>query len=235
MNGTNSDRLTVSGNNQTRIFRIFQGVKATINNLKNANGNTPANSFSGCPSGNDASFGGGAIENRGVLFINNSVITDNSINGSGGALSNVYGMMTLTNTVVKDNRAGSSAGGIVNIGINGLTNSDFGSLSLINSEVSNNDAFFEYGSGGGIGNYDSATLTIINSTVHNDQSVRRRHQKYQIHCIEQEFNFQRQHRRCGRRHLQQRCSGFIEHDRSFQCGWFIWRNRIDHRRKFRRR
>src|SRR5688572_23730713 len=74
INGTGSDQLVISGNNQSRVLRVFPGANATLNNLTVANGNATFGPFTGCPpvGGGDASFGGGGIENAGTLSINDS-------------------------------------------------------------------------------------------------------------------------------------------------------------------
>ncbi|HEX8738370.1 MAG TPA: choice-of-anchor Q domain-containing protein, partial [Pyrinomonadaceae bacterium] len=171
INGTQANRLTISGNNQSRVFRVFSGVTATINNLTIANGKSPSDgsSFNGCfTNGGDSSYGGGGIENRGTLFINNSIIRDNitASGSSGGGLSNAHGTITITNSVIRNNTSISGSGGIVNIGI---YNINVGNLTLVNSTVSDNSAPFDLGNGGGgIGNYQNATLTLTNSTVNNN-------------------------------------------------------------------
>jgi len=167
INGTNANRLIISGNNQSRVFRIFGGTAATFNNLTISNGKAEPGDFSGCPAvlGSDFSVGGGAIENRGTLSINNSIISNNS-GGTGGGLANVHGTATITNSIINNNQASSGYGGIANIGTD-IPN--VGIMTLVNSQVSNNKAPFELGNGGGgIGNSSRATLNLINSTVNNN-------------------------------------------------------------------
>ena len=172
INGKGADLLTISGNNQSRIFRVFVRETATINNVKMVNGHDGGDSYAGCPSvvGIDASYGGTAVENRGTLDINNSIMSDNTTAGTGGAVSNVYADMIIRNSIIRNNQA-ASAGGISNIGPGGTS---LGQLTLLNSTVSENSAFSVYGNGGGgIGNAGGATITILNSTISRNTTVTR--------------------------------------------------------------
>ncbi len=97
---------------------------------------------------------GGGVDNdsSGVLIISDSTISGNSTSGSGGGVVNESsGTVTITSSTIANNSASSSGGGIEN----------FGSLTLTNSTVADNEA--SGASGGGI---DSAgTLVAVNSTI----------------------------------------------------------------------
>jgi CSLREA domain-containing protein len=128
--------------------------------------------------GNTAPFGGGINNNFGNLMLDGSTINGNSGGHTGGILSNsaltltnsdvtanseggirsIGGSLTLDNTVVSGNTAPHTSGGGVSI----LT----GSLSAVNSTISNNSAV----SGGGISN-NSGTLTLTDVSLSNNTAI----------------------------------------------------------------
>ncbi|CAN5618654.1 hypothetical protein BH10ACI3_BH10ACI3_03660 [soil metagenome] len=171
VNGTGSGQLVISGNNQSRVMRVFPGGSATLNDLTIADGNATFGPFTGCSSGPgvDASFGGGGIESAGTLIINNSVVRNNFVIGSAGGISNSYGKITITNSSIRNNRASSSYGGIANFG--------FGTslpvtVTILNSQITNNEALgANSDGGGGLGNGGRGTMTLDNSTVSNNTSA----------------------------------------------------------------
>ena len=61
VNGTGSNQLVISGNNQSRVFRVFPGGNAILNDITIADGNATSGALTGCPpqGGIDASVGGG--------------------------------------------------------------------------------------------------------------------------------------------------------------------------------
>ena len=166
VNGRSADQLIVSGNNLSRVFRVFPGATATLNNLTIADGNTSFGPFTGCPpvSGGDASFGGAGIENAGTLFINNSVIRNNVTNsGSAAGISNASGNVTLTNSIVRNNRAGLNYGGVANFGFGTSLPVTF---TIVNSQIIHNEATGEnIDGGGGVGNLNMGTMSISNSVI----------------------------------------------------------------------
>jgi hypothetical protein len=161
INGLGANQLSVSGNNQSRVFSIQQGATAIISGITITGGNardgggirndggalTLTNST---VSGNSARSGGG-IYNGGTTTLTNSTVNSNSATVNGGGVYNNNGATTLTNSTVSGNSA--YLGG-------GIFNNYGGTTTLTNSTVSGNSANF----GGGIfNNYD--TLTLTNSTV----------------------------------------------------------------------
>ncbi len=169
INGPGADLLTLSGNHLSRIMRLFAGPVVTINQLKFSNGNAHTGDFSGCTAGNDLSVGGAAIENRADLTLNNVVISNNEVTGSGGGLANIYGTVRLNSSVVSGNTATFGFGGIVNIGI---VDSGLGNLIVFNSRISDNSCLEPTGKGGGgIGNLDDGFITIDRSSVTNNTTV----------------------------------------------------------------
>lgn len=124
------------------VFKVNNGVTASISNLTIANGN--------------ASSGGG-IKNDGPLTVTNSTLSDNvggsggGDGGGGGGIENT-GALTVTNSTFSGNSAsGNNAlgGGIASAG----------TLTVTNSTFSGNTASV----GGGIYN-NSGPLTVTNST-----------------------------------------------------------------------
>ncbi|MFN6465884.1 MAG: DUF4347 domain-containing protein [Nostoc sp. DedVER02] len=136
--GTGASKLTVSGNNASKVFEILGvGTDAIVDGLTIANGNN----------------GGVLIDNNTILSLTNSTVSNNTASQNGGGIVN-SGVLSLTNSTVSGNTTSQNGGGIVN--------SNAGILSLNNSSVSGNTAS---GSGGGIYNYQSASVSLNNSSV----------------------------------------------------------------------
>jgi Domain of unknown function (DUF4347) len=158
--GTGASKLSISGNNASRVFEIASG-NVTISGLRITQGSATA---------------GGGIRNSGILTLSNSTVSgnvaSNTLSSFGGGIFNV-GTLTLNNSTVSGNTA-DFGGGLYNSGTLALNNSTVsgntaieaggglynpGTLTLNNSTVSGNTAKF----GGGIDNF--ATLTLKSSTV----------------------------------------------------------------------
>lgn len=143
INGAGAASTSIDANKIDRVINVGPSVTVTISNLTIRNGY--ANST------------GGGIFNNGSLTINTSTISDNqSANGNGGGIANfsVGTFLTLTQSTIRGNMAGNGfAGG-------GLFN-DSGTVTLINSTISNNSAS---SFGGGIYN-DGGTLSAFYSTI----------------------------------------------------------------------
>ncbi|MFB2936023.1 DUF4347 domain-containing protein [Aerosakkonemataceae cyanobacterium BLCC-F154] len=143
--GLGADKITISGNNQSNIFLVFDGASAEISGLAIANGQA---------------FNGAGIYNAGTLTLSNSILSSNTasrrnVKGNlasyGGAIFN-SGTLTLNDNILNNN-SGFFGGGISNTG----------TLTLSNNTLSNNSAFF----GGGIFN-DFGTVTANASTFTNN-------------------------------------------------------------------
>ncbi|NEU83078.1 DUF4347 domain-containing protein [Nostoc sp. UIC 10630] len=152
--GTGTSKLTVSGNNTSRVFEISgTATGVTIDGLAIASGGIQVNSNSilsltrSSVSGNTEESG---ISNNGILSLKGSSIFGNTKGGiyNGGILS-LRGSRVFSNT-------GDFGGGIYNDGSTANT----GNLSLTASTVSGNTANY----GGGIYN-KGGTLNLIASTV----------------------------------------------------------------------
>jgi hypothetical protein len=193
--GPGAAQLTISGNNQYRVFEINGGFTVALSGLMIANGgdnfagggiaNGGTLTVSDCTlTGNrTASNGvyGGGIYNTGTLTVTGSTIFNNTA-GSGGGIHN-EGTLTLSNSTLYGNTAASDGGGInAQDGVATITNSTlrgntagvsgggvnmyFGSVTLINSTVSGNTADDH---GGGIYNH-TRELRLTNCTITNNSS-----------------------------------------------------------------
>jgi len=104
---------------------------------------------------------GGGIYNAGKLTLTSSTISHNTAkNGTGGGIYNAFGTLIMNSSIVSDNTAMNSYGG-------GITNQ--GEVILTNSTLSGNTAFGNretHRGGGGI--YNEGFLTITSSTISNN-------------------------------------------------------------------
>ena len=156
INGPGADKLTISGNNHSRIFRIELHGKAIINSLKISNGNGTDNGQ--IPDINGR--GGGIFVEGGILFeddspnllLTNSIVTNNQsiINNAAGGGILLFGKVTIINSAIINN---------VSISGGGISNPN-GQLTVINSTISYNTASFT----GGI-QLQGGYLNLINSTI----------------------------------------------------------------------
>jgi Right handed beta helix region len=149
--GPGASKLTISGNDSSRVFHIGSSKTVTISNLTIANGRISV----------DNSKGGGIL-NSGKLALNNCAISGNGIEGNNYQGDGIYndGTLTITNCTVSDNGfkldfIDGFGGGIYNTG----------TLTVTNTTVSNNrvGADLSQSTGGGI--YNTGTLTVTNCTI----------------------------------------------------------------------
>jgi hypothetical protein len=103
---------------------------------------------------------GGGIDNFGTLTINNSTISGNVALGGGGAIANI-GTLAINNSTIYGNSAYDSDG----YGMGGGISND-GILTINNSTIAGNQAGADmYGSGGGIYNSIDGSVIINNSAI----------------------------------------------------------------------
>lgn len=153
--GPGADKLTISGNNASRIFSSGANVVVTLSNIRFTAGNGAGALNTGR---------GGAIYNvGGTMTVNNSVITGNTAN-TGGALNNaastgpaVNANLTINNCHVFNNSSTSSGGALQNFSTSTVT--------IINSTFNNNTSG---GSTGGGAFQANGTISIANSTFANN-------------------------------------------------------------------
>ena len=143
INGPGANKLTVSGNNASRVFSVAAGATVSLSGLTVANGaqvtagagilNSGTLTLQACTvTGNQNIFdaqGGGGISSSGVLQILDSTISNNgSGNAYGGGIRNT-GTATIRNSTIAGNGA-TIGGGIAN----------FGTMTIQSSTVSGNSA-----------------------------------------------------------------------------------------------
>lgn len=145
IDGPGADRLSISGNNTSRLFEITPLGTARLNGLTLTGGNGV---------GAVQSANGGAIVNRGTLMVFRCVITGNSASVSGGAICAREGSSTPIITYVIDSLISSNT---ANTG--GAAFLNYGYTYFINSTVANNSG----PSGGGV-LANGGSVFAINST-----------------------------------------------------------------------
>jgi CSLREA domain-containing protein len=145
--GKGTENLSISGNNQSRVFFVNNLSIASIENL------TVTNGFA------NAGLGiGGGILNNGRLVIDELIVKENTGNSFGGGVyNNGNGSLVIRNTTIKDNISPAQGGG--------LYNSMGGAVTVMRSIVNGNRA---NDNGGGITN--GGFMTVINTTVSGNTS-----------------------------------------------------------------
>ena len=162
--GPGANLLTISANEDSRVFSLNSSATASINNLTITNGRSIDQ--------------GGGIYNQGNLTLsgcaltgNTAVATDNH-QGGGGGIYNLFGTLTIINSTISGNAVltdgGNSfnfsrGGGIYNRATLKLANSTISGNSVSGSGSGDNS-----GEGGGIYNDSSGVATISNSTISNN-------------------------------------------------------------------
>jgi CSLREA domain-containing protein len=148
--GATITRSTVSGTPDFRILQI-----ANPNAAANISGLTISNGVAVSPTGGFQSLGGGILNWRGTLNLNNSTISNNTANDGGGIFN--MGSTSIVNSTISNNVTPYSIGA-------GITNS--GTLTIRSSTISNNTAA---ASGGGI--FNMGSTSIVNSTISNNTAA----------------------------------------------------------------
>ncbi|MFE5164924.1 right-handed parallel beta-helix repeat-containing protein [Streptomyces sp. NPDC056697] len=175
--------VTISGNGSTirrdpdatqdfRIFHVVSGGTLTLKSL----------TVSGGSIGN---MGGGALNDRGTLNLNNTVVKDN-LATTGGGLYNNGGQLNLDRSTVERNSATGFGGGVVNDGGGTMTmkrgallknraalnnggglENILGTATLESVSIRGNTAV----SGGGIRNVNGSTLNLKSTTLKENIAV----------------------------------------------------------------
>lgn len=179
IDGAGVGRVTVSGDNASRVFEIEQGATATVSGMTvtggNGNGGQPPTGVGGgirvfgtltladsAVSGNTAAASGGGIDANGTLIVERSTISDNSSPGPGFAIGGGIDCFCTSVTVSDSTIAGNSAGGPNGTGNQGggILFDSGGALTITNSTIAGNAAS---ASGGGI--YDDSEIDLTNATL----------------------------------------------------------------------
>jgi CSLREA domain-containing protein len=129
--------ITISGNEQVRVFEVAAGAQLALLHLTVADGT--------------GGFSGGGLLNSGTVKVANTTFSNNSASFGGGILND--GTLEVTKSTLSNNSAGVNGAGIYNQ--SGST------LEVTNSTFSENSATQD---GGGIFNNVASTLEVTNST-----------------------------------------------------------------------
>ncbi len=171
--GPGANRLTISGNNASRVFTFNSGLDNTISGLSISNGIASGISKSGgnltlndCTISQNSSAAnasaGGINASSGSLTLNRCTLSTNFAETQGGGISATFCTVVLTDCTLHENFANSSTTGGGGIFMNG------GSLALNRCTISSNSAGNASGnsaSGGGIAFIGTGTGTITNCTI----------------------------------------------------------------------
>jgi hypothetical protein len=155
INGPGAKWLTVSGNQENRVFDIFgTGVTASLSGLTVSEGRV-------------RSQGAGIRQQQGTLTLTNVAVTGNRAFdfdfAAGGGVA-LLGNGTITNCTLSDNSSPALGGGILFRADGGFV------LRVVNSTISGNSA----GNDGGGGIYhlgNAGTLEVIGSTIANNTAA----------------------------------------------------------------
>ena len=145
--GPGANRLTISGNNTSRIFTTSPSLVGTLSGVLL----TAGNGVSTVQTGRAGAF----YNNGGNYTLSNVVISGNTAANGGGLNNAVAGsVLTIMNSVVSGNTA-SGAGG-------GMQNFSTSTMNIINSTIAGNTCNSTLTGGGAI--QANGTLNITNST-----------------------------------------------------------------------
>jgi|GEM_PF-1452033 len=178
--GPGANRLTISGNNASRILTNNTGATTIVMGIRFTGGNASSSIQSG--------RGGAIYNNGGNLTLSNVVITGNSATNGGGLNNAGTATLTLIDSVVSNNTATGAGGGMQNFSGNtfNIFNSTVtantssstltgggamqanGVVNITNSTFSGNTA---NGGSGGAFYYNGTGLTMTNATIANNTST----------------------------------------------------------------
>jgi len=130
--------ITISGDDQVRVFYIDSNCSVTLAGLRIVNGYATS---------------GGGIYNLGSLTVTNNILSDNNAHSGGGIYN--YGDLFLHESWIEGNTAESNGGGIYN----------GGNLMIENSALFGNQASTD--NGGGIYNYQGDVVMTGTTLVDN--------------------------------------------------------------------
>lgn len=140
---------SASAGSSFRIFRVATSGNLSLRNITLSNGFAFGSGLSGPD--------GGAILNRGVLHLVDSIVRDNLAAGAAGGIDN-YGDMELDRSTIQGNANSANLG--IGAGFNGGGIRTSGFLRVANSIIDSNTA---HASGGGI--YNTGQTYVLDSTI----------------------------------------------------------------------
>ncbi len=156
INGPGMSKLTVSGNNTSRVFDVSLaplGALISISDLTIANGS--------------AATGAGLLTGDEVVTLTNVTVKDSKTSGRGAGIfvgSATAGNLTLVSSVVSGNSAGSDGGGIY---VAGSTAGGTPVVSITDTTIANNTSGAD---GGGIYFFGGGSFSLNRSTISGNKS-----------------------------------------------------------------
>jgi hypothetical protein len=155
--------VTISGNNNSRVFEVADGASVTLSNLLITDGD----GLAGIPGRPHEDRGGGIlVDELSTLTVTGSTVSNNSAAVLGGGIAD-YGKLTVNNSTISDNHALGTYGGGIAVFSGAPFSAPFSAtLTVSNSTVSDNTALQN---GGGITGV-SSTVTLNNSSVTGNSS-----------------------------------------------------------------
>jgi hypothetical protein len=175
IDGPGANKVTVSGNNASRVFEVDAGFNASISGLTISHGYAPGHGGGILNDGSNLTLSGDELTQN-VVFETNS---PSDVTAHGGGLSSASGALIITDCQITNNQAlGASDPTELGEGLGGGIAYHLGSLTITNSTISGNLAQGGAGSivglaaGGGIVTFgDSGMLVLNNSTISDNRAV----------------------------------------------------------------
>lgn len=199
--GASDGRTTISGRNQSHIFRVAQGATLTLRNVTLASGNGllggaifndggVVDVSNSTISGNQAALGGAIFNtNGGIINLEQVTLSNNTAVDSGGAIFNELGVVNIHNSIVSGNRAAFGGAIVTEIGattnikdsaltanvattFGGTVNNQSGTMNILNATLAENTAA---GSGAGIlndgGRFNGNQLTLAGNQAQHGGAI----------------------------------------------------------------
>ena len=175
--GAGQTATTIDGNDLDRIFNVQFGASLALSDVTLQGGRPVPLSGLGlapgvCPAGGLPAEGdGGAILSAGALTLTDDTLTQNSANGSGGAvdLTGFGTTVMVTGTTVTSNTSCEPTSGFpseFNSG-GGINNANGAALTIDSSTINDNQVLGQFGEGGGVaeGVNVEDSIAITSSTL----------------------------------------------------------------------
>lgn len=163
--GPGADRLSISGNDASRVFSISDGVEAAIRDVTLTEGLAT--------NGN-----GGAIFSLGDLRLERVVVSDSlatvvsgNINGWGGGVFSDKGDLTIIDSTIEYNEAYKGGGVVKQRGASGEVLEINGSTIAYNLAAPSTGNVHAYGGGLIIYGFSEMEASVVNSTISNNSAV----------------------------------------------------------------